>query len=134
MAGTGNQLPTAISNAWTSKEPTPLPQKGLHSTDRGPSVLSGLKQQLTHHTEIARGRESALVASFSHLADQTENAVQAVEHFAAVADLLQDTADTSLQAVCISTRLVTEIGKQHIQLLRANLNLIQELSEELFDD
>lgn len=138
IAGAANHLPTAtgipISNAWTSKEPTPLLQKALHSTDRGPSVLLGLKQGLIHHTEFARGRESAVVASFSHLADQTENAVQAVERFAAVADLLQDAADASLQAVRVSTGLETEKGKQHIELLRANFNLIQELSEQLLDD
>ncbi len=132
VAGTGNQLPSTISvcKAQTPEEPTLLSQKKLPFTDRHHSVLSSLKQQSTHHEEMARGREEpTAVALLSHLADQTKYTVQAVENFAAAMDLLQDDMDTSLQAVCDSTRLVLELGKQRIQLLRTNFELIQGLSD-----
>jgi hypothetical protein len=133
---TGDQLPsTSVSKAWTSKGPTSLLQKGLPSTDHCHIVQAALRQQLTHHKEIARGREeSAIVSSFSHLADRTESTAKVVEQFAAATHLLQGATDASLQAVPDSTRLAIEMGKQRIQLLRANLNLLQELSEQLSDD
>ena len=134
MIVTGNQLPSiSVSKSWTSKEPTSLSQKGLPAADRCHIVQPALKQQLTHHKEIARGRkESTVVSLFSQLADQTENTAQVVEQFAAT-HLLQSATDASLLAIHDSTRLAMEVGKQRIQLLRANLNLIQELSEQLSD-